>query len=764
MKKFGVKRVYKLCSALLVGCLMLPSFSCSFNYSSVVIPVDLGKGTTYYVSSSGGDDSNDGKSTDTPFKTVTPINSLQLQAGDNILFKRGDTFSGAHLKPIGSGIASDGCWITIDAYGSGANPIFKTADEQAAAISLSDLSTAGAYRIRNLDIDGYLGGIVAIKADEALAFDGLIIENCNLRNITSNQPYGTVLPFPEKLDTAYGMYLKHIKNAVIRNVTITTSDIPVRMYGVLTVFDNLTVKDSRVTGVMLYGAAEKDANEAYVKSTDGGIVVQNSRILYTGTSGLYLGTTGLMIENTKGCVIKDTEIGYTTNGAGDNDGCAVVWEQLNIDCTLENVYAHDNDGPFLLAMEHPESLGCSSGNTVINCISINNGKRSFTSEGSFLNLSGYPNKSQKITVKDCIDVGVPGSVPYTYYGSSKVPAAKLDTRRLNVDNFTSGTMNVWNTFDEPGLDNFIYVDGASVKDSRLSLCAGNTILTNFEGSNYIVNTWLKGRSELLFMADTSGYGYVWSFEKNKIVAQKMSNGSKSKIKTIKVADFDSDEWFRARVEVDNGTINTYINDVLVDTLNDNTYIYGKAGINAIEDTLADEFFVYRYIDTPRTVQKLDITDIAPNGVLLSGSSKGWNNAEENWKAGSGISSNIFRPYDTAHAEISQKDAYLQYKSVNVNVDGGYNKVNVLLINATSCPELYIDFTTDGGKTWYTKSTTVRAMTSEKVFPFQALWPAYKNYEIDMSDVPQWKGIINGLRVRTGAESGFINLKQVIISK
>ena len=731
---------------------------------SAVLPADLGKGMTYYVSSSAGNDSNDGKSPDKPFKTVEPVNALTLKAGDNVLFKRGDTFNGAHLTPLGSGEASNGKWITIDTYGKGANPVFKNPSKMEAAISLSALVTARAYRIRNLDIDGYLGGIVLKKSGPTLAFDGLVIENCNLRNITTNKPYGEVSAFPEKLDTAYGMYLRHIKNATIRNVTITSSDIPVRMYGVLTLFDNLTVKDSRVTGVMLFGAAESDSNLAYVESTVGGIQVQNSRILNTGSSGLHLGTTGLMIENTKGCVIKNTEVAYTTNGVGDNDGCAVDWEQLNINCTLENVYAHDNDGPFLLAMEHPENSGSSKGNKVINCISVNNGKRNHTSEGSFLNHSGYPNVNQKILVQNCIDVGIPGSVPYTYWGAAKVPAATLNSRYTSVQGFTSGTMDVWNTFDEPGLDNFASPSGASVKDSRLSLTAGSKIRTKYTGSNYIVSTWLKGRSELVFMANGTSGGYAWAFEPGKVIAQKVSGGKTSKIKEIPVYGLNPSGWFRARVEVSGGVIKTYIDDVLVDTLKDSTFTSGSAGINAASGTLADEFFVYRYANSPRSVQNFDVQNVAPGGNLASNSPEGWNTPEANWKGSSGIGNCIFRPYGTAHAEITGKNAYLQYKSTNVNVSGGYNKVNVLLVNATSCPTLYIDFSTDGGRTWHTKAATVRAMTSEKAYPFQALWPAYKNYVVDMSDMPEWAGTINGLRVRTDATSGFLNLKRVVISK
>ena len=75
--------------------------------------------TIYYVASSGSD-SNNGRSSDSPFQTVSKINSLPLQPGDQVLFKRNDTFRGS-LKITQSGIAGNP--IVIDAYGSGNKPV-----------------------------------------------------------------------------------------------------------------------------------------------------------------------------------------------------------------------------------------------------------------------------------------------------------------------------------------------------------------------------------------------------------------------------------------------------------------------------------------------------------------------------------------------------------------------------------------------------------------------------------------------------------------
>ena len=75
--------------------------------------------TTYYVASTG-NDTNDGRTADKPFQTLAKVNSLSLQAGDAILFRRGDTFQGSLLIRQ-SGTA--GKPIRFDAYGSGPKPL-----------------------------------------------------------------------------------------------------------------------------------------------------------------------------------------------------------------------------------------------------------------------------------------------------------------------------------------------------------------------------------------------------------------------------------------------------------------------------------------------------------------------------------------------------------------------------------------------------------------------------------------------------------------
>jgi len=73
--------------------------------------------TDYYISSSG-DDTNNGLSSSTPWKTITKVNSVTFSAGDNILFNRGDTWRESLIANSGSASG----FITYGAYGTGPKP------------------------------------------------------------------------------------------------------------------------------------------------------------------------------------------------------------------------------------------------------------------------------------------------------------------------------------------------------------------------------------------------------------------------------------------------------------------------------------------------------------------------------------------------------------------------------------------------------------------------------------------------------------------
>jgi len=80
---------------------------------------------TYYVSSSAGDDANNGTSTASPWKTLNKVSTTNFATSDSILFRRGDTLYGEFSKPLWltgyNGTSSDHFYI--GAYGTGNKPI-----------------------------------------------------------------------------------------------------------------------------------------------------------------------------------------------------------------------------------------------------------------------------------------------------------------------------------------------------------------------------------------------------------------------------------------------------------------------------------------------------------------------------------------------------------------------------------------------------------------------------------------------------------------
>jgi hypothetical protein len=76
-------------------------------------------GRTFHVSAAAGDDSHDGLSPQTPWRTLDKVNAALLKPGDKVLFHRGDTWRGALIAQSGRAPAA----IVYGAYGQGEKPL-----------------------------------------------------------------------------------------------------------------------------------------------------------------------------------------------------------------------------------------------------------------------------------------------------------------------------------------------------------------------------------------------------------------------------------------------------------------------------------------------------------------------------------------------------------------------------------------------------------------------------------------------------------------
>ena len=106
--------------------------------------------TTYYVDPAG-NDTNNGTSEATPWRSIAKVNATTFKPGDQILFKRGGTWTGT-LSPQGSG--SSVAQITLGSYGAGAKPLIDGAGG-GAAIGISGQSY---WTIDGFEVTNQAGG------------------------------------------------------------------------------------------------------------------------------------------------------------------------------------------------------------------------------------------------------------------------------------------------------------------------------------------------------------------------------------------------------------------------------------------------------------------------------------------------------------------------------------------------------------------------------------------------------------------------------
>ncbi|MGD0259767.1 MAG: right-handed parallel beta-helix repeat-containing protein [Verrucomicrobiota bacterium] len=90
----------------------------------LIAQIPFAGATTYYLSTSQGSDSNSGTNSNSPWQTISNIVSTErsIKPGDSLLFKAGDAFDGPLYISV-QFPATSNAPVTIDRYGTGANPI-----------------------------------------------------------------------------------------------------------------------------------------------------------------------------------------------------------------------------------------------------------------------------------------------------------------------------------------------------------------------------------------------------------------------------------------------------------------------------------------------------------------------------------------------------------------------------------------------------------------------------------------------------------------
>lgn len=183
---------------------------------------------TYYIDSDNGNDSNDGKSEDTAWKSLAKVTGTKLLAGDKVLLKRGCTFN--EVFQVNDAVGTIKQQILISTYGSGDKPKIvapgnskhgvqlknceyitieeldiknhgtdaELRDRIGLNVHLDNYGVAHNIEIKGIDVHDLNGRLwkgegagVAIRftvTKEAVVnwFDGILVEGCTVRRCTRN--------------------------------------------------------------------------------------------------------------------------------------------------------------------------------------------------------------------------------------------------------------------------------------------------------------------------------------------------------------------------------------------------------------------------------------------------------------------------------------------------------------------------------------------------------------------------------------------------
>ena len=137
----------------------------------------------YYLDSAGGNDSNDGTSPATAWKTLAKINGVTYQPGNRICLKAGGSWTG-QLAPKGSGTSA--APIIIDMYGSGAKPSLAAGTTYTSTVYLLNQQY---WEINDLEVTNTKASVgnyqgISINGQNGGTLNHIYIQNCFVHDVT----------------------------------------------------------------------------------------------------------------------------------------------------------------------------------------------------------------------------------------------------------------------------------------------------------------------------------------------------------------------------------------------------------------------------------------------------------------------------------------------------------------------------------------------------------------------------------------------------
>lgn len=357
---------FLLCVSLLLPCLCMG--------------VSAQGGMTYYIDSIDGDDSARGTGERSAWRTVRNLETLALQKGDKVLFRRDGIYNVNCLTLTCKGTAENP--IVISAYGEGAKPLLTT-NKRTDILHLLDCSYV---TVSDLEMTAHNGGGIWIYTQNEES-NGVKLDNLTIHDI---QNYKVTTRDSQANPTEARACV------VVKNLCYPAQS----LYRVNDFsMTNCELYDCG-NGLLLWGSFTEDSKNPWSEDVDQVSIVYNQNALVENCYFHDMDAEGMIIGMTDNALIRNCRfidccqgVGTDENGkvlyytapvwywgglrstvesceiAGAKnfgDGMAVDFDSWTNDCTYQYIYSHDNN---CFIVTCPYGTG-QSGNTVRYCLSV----------------------------------------------------------------------------------------------------------------------------------------------------------------------------------------------------------------------------------------------------------------------------------------------------------------------------------------------------------------------------------------------------------
>lgn len=578
----------------------------SVGYSAPYI-ISAADGKTYYISSSRGNDENDGLSEDTPFKTLTKVSQLELKPGSKLLLRASDVWQRQMLMPKGSGTREKP--IVIGTYGTGAKPIISPGYSNNTIYGIRIVNGSG-YEIRGLEIMNCYGGIV-FWYENTYNHKYILIEDCYVHQVTGTTTGwggGWDQKMPVDLVMASGICIngsdaygnsRICEDITIRNTKIDRCDVGIQLIS----------RDHDFSGKWNYHGKDKTTSNSFydVKITNcdvtrsyrtGGICIScvsklDARDLlvdetgYQGV-GMYWGVAGFQVSRVSDSLIENCTFSNTIKGSSP-DGQGFDFESDNQNVTVRKCRFLNNDAAGLLCFGGTWP-GANAGNVVDDCYFEGNNR---VDDNRIFNI-GYPANSGIVKNSE-IHMGNKATTFYSYPLAFDESNRVYDAAGKLI--YSGGPSRTNPMFEERfGSDLSKWKDnaaGSSVTSGKLSV-ENNRVVFAKGGSdwkNYFLEAEVTCKSEvaipgLVFCADDSGKNYyiakvnLLRNYRSTIDIYKVVNGTEntSPLASYPCYSMLKETAYKIRIELKDSSIQVYMDGNLMGTLTDAAFSKGTVGL------------------------------------------------------------------------------------------------------------------------------------------------------------------------------------------